>query len=76
MAAGGAACCMLNAANEEAVFRLLGKGGESMPIGRIFDVVEETLQRIGSRPADTEEQVFAADAEARRVARQLLAQAE
>ena len=72
MAAGGAACCMLNAANEEAVFRLLGQGGETMPIGRIFDVVEETLQRIGNRPADTEEQVFAADAEARRVARSLL----
>ncbi len=72
MAAGGAACCILNAANEEAVFRLLGEDGENMPIGKIFDVVEETLQRMGSRPADTEEQVFAADAEARRVARSLL----
>ena len=72
MAAGGAACCMLNAANEEAVFRMLGDGGETMPVGRIFDVVEETLQRMGNRPANTEEQVFAADAEARRVARSLL----
>ncbi|MBR4067128.1 MAG: 1-deoxy-D-xylulose-5-phosphate reductoisomerase [Clostridia bacterium] len=72
MAAGGAACCMLNAANEEAVFRMLGDGGETMPVGRIFDVVEETLQRMGNRPADTEEQVFAADEEARRVARSLL----
>ena len=72
MAAGGAACCILNAANEEAVFKLLGKGGETMPIGKIFDVVEETLQRMGNRPADTEEQVFAADAEARQVARSLL----
>ena len=72
MASGGAACCILNAANEEAVFRMLGDGGETMPVGRIFDVVEETLQRMGNRPADTEEQVFAADAEARRVARSLL----
>ena len=63
---------MLNAANEEAVFHMLGEKGEAMPVGRVFDVVEETLQRIGSRPADTEEQVFAADAEARRVARSLL----
>jgi hypothetical protein len=43
-----------------------------MTIGHIYDVVEETLQRMGNRPADTEEQVFAADAEARRVARSLL----
>ncbi len=73
MAAGGAACCILNAANEEAVFHLLGKGGDTMTIGKIFDVVEETLQRVGSLPADTEEQVFAADAQARSVARSLLA---
>ena len=72
MAAGGAACCILNAANEEAVFRMLGEGGESMPVGRIFDVVEETLQRMGNRPGDSEEQIFAADAEARRIARSLL----
>lgn len=72
MAAGGAACCILNAANEEAVFRMLGEDGGSMPVGRIFDVVEETLQRMGNRPADSEEQIFAADAEARRIACSLL----
>ena len=44
--AGGAAGCVLNAANEVAVGELLQSGGEEpMRIGRIFDTVEETLAR-------------------------------
>ena len=67
--AGGAACCVLNAANEEAnaAFRA-GKLG-FMQIGA---VVEETQQRIGSLPAHTIEQVYEADAAARREARSVI----
>ena len=67
--AGGAACCVLNAANEEAnaAFRA-GKLG-FMQIG---DVVAETLQRIGGLPAHTIEMVYQADAAARREARKIM----
>jgi 1-deoxy-D-xylulose-5-phosphate reductoisomerase len=68
--AGGAACCVLNAANEEAANRLLeGK----LTVGRLFRVVEETLRRVGTLPADTLEQVLNADAIARETARELMA---
>lgn len=67
--AGGAACCMLNAANEEAnaAFRA-GRLG-FMQIG---DVVAETLARIGGLPAHTIEEVYAADAAARREAQDVM----
>ena len=42
-----------------------------MPVGRIFDIVEETLQRVGHLPADTLEQVLEADRRAREVAQGL-----
>lgn len=67
--AGGAACCVLNAANEEAANRLL-EGG--LTVGGLFRVVEETLNRVGSPPADTLEQVLAADRIARETARGLM----
>ena len=67
--AGGAACCMLNAANEEANARFRAGGLGFMQIGR---VVEETLARIGNLPAHTIEEVYAADAAARREARQIM----
>jgi len=74
MEAGGAAGCVLNAANEVAVGKLLQSDGqEMMPVGRIFDTVEETLSRVGHLPAATLEDVFEADRRAREVASALLA---
>jgi len=67
--AGGAACCVLNAANEEAAGRLLMGG---LTVGRLYAVVEETIQRVGYLPADTLEQVLAADRRARETARELM----
>ena len=73
MKAGGAAGCVLNAANEVAVGQLLQvEQQERMPVGRIFDVVEETLARVGHLPANTLEEVLEADRRAREVARMLL----
>ena len=71
--AGGAAGCVLNAANEIAVGELLQPvGKEPVRIGRIFDTVEETLSRVGHLPADTLEDVLEADRIARETARQVL----
>lgn len=73
MAAGGAAGCVLNAANEVAVGRLLQVGREEdMPVGRIFDTVEEVLSRVGHLPANTLEEVLEADRLARKAARAFL----
>ena len=73
LAAGGAACCVLNAANEVAVTRFLQtEGGNALPVGRIYSVVEETLQRVGHLPADTLGQVLEADRRARETAALLL----
>ena len=71
MQAGGAAGCVLNAANEEAVFHLL-RSPEPVPIGRIFDTVEEVLSHVAHLPADTLDDVLAADRQARLAARQYL----
>ena len=67
--AGGAACCMLNAANEEAnaAFR-----AGRLRFTQIGDTVAETLQRIGNMPAHTIEEVYAADAAARGEARHVM----
>ena len=70
MLAGGAAGCVLNAANEEAVFHMLR---EDMPIGRIFDTVEEVLSKVGHLPANTLEEVLEADRLAREAAKAFLA---
>lgn len=72
MEAGGAAGCVLNAANEVAVGELLhSTEQEPMRIGRIFDIVEETLSRAGALPADTLEDVLEADRRARNIAAEL-----
>ena len=71
MQAGGATGCVLNAANEEAVFHLL-RSPEPVPIGRIFDTVEEVLSHVAHLPADTLDDVLAADRQARLAARQYL----
>ena len=71
--AGGAAGCVLNAANEAAVGELLHSAQkEPMRIGRIFDVVEETLARVGHLPAGSLEEVLEADRLARETAARLL----
>ncbi|MBQ7455416.1 MAG: 1-deoxy-D-xylulose-5-phosphate reductoisomerase [Clostridia bacterium] len=69
LAAGGAACCALNAANEEANARFRAGGLRFVEIG---PVVEETLSRLGTLPANTIEQVYAADGAARRAAREIM----
>lgn len=67
--AGGAACCILNAANEVAVAAFLAG---AISFGRIPQVVEETMQRIPSMPADTLSQVQQADGRARQIAMDLV----
>lgn len=67
--AGGAAACMLNAANEEANARFRAGG---ITFTQIADTVRETLSRIGWRSAHTIEEVYAADAEARAQARRVM----
>lgn len=68
--AGGAAACMMNAANEEANAHF--RDGK-MKFTDIARVVENTLQRAGDQPADTIEQVYFADELARRIAREEMA---
>ena len=67
--AGGAACAMLNAANEIAVGAFLSG---RIPFGRIWQLNRDTLEAAGRQPADSVEAVFAADALARRVAEGIL----
>lgn len=68
--AGGAACAVMNGANEAAVAAFLR---EEIPFGAITRTVEETVNRLCGLPGDTLEDIFAADAQARRVAAELLA---
>ena len=67
--AGGAACAMLNAANEVAVNAFLAG---CIPFGRIWRLSRDTLEAAGDQPADSVEAVFVADALARRVAEGIL----
>jgi len=63
--AGGSASAVLNAANETAVEAFLqGR----LPFTGISAVVEATLDRVVARPASSVEAVLGVDAEARRVA--------
>ncbi|MGD9946009.1 MAG: 1-deoxy-D-xylulose-5-phosphate reductoisomerase, partial [Burkholderiaceae bacterium] len=67
---GGAAPCALNAANEIAVAAFLAGELRFTDIARVNDSV---LQALGSRPAGCDvDEVFAIDAEARRLARRQL----
>ncbi len=66
---GGAAACVMNAANEEANARFRAGGLRFLQIG---EVVCDTLSAIGNLPADTVEQVYAADALARRHANEIM----
>jgi 1-deoxy-D-xylulose-5-phosphate reductoisomerase len=68
--AGGAQCIALNAADEVAVAAFLaGK----IPFLAIARTIEETLRATPDAHPATIQQVFAADAEARQTARQLIA---
>ena len=59
---GGAACTVLNGANEEAVGAFLR---EEIAFGDITRLVEDALEHLGGLPANTLEDVFAADRAAR-----------
>lgn len=66
--AGGAACTILNGANEMAVAAFLR---DEIPFGAISRIVEGTLEACGAMPADTLPDIFHADLEARRVAKEI-----
>jgi 1-deoxy-D-xylulose-5-phosphate reductoisomerase len=66
---GGTAPCVLNAANEVAVHAFLN--GQLAFLG-IPAVIEETLERLGSKPIRAFETLYEADREARQVAGELL----
>ena len=67
--AGGAACTVLNGANEAAVAAFLR---DEIPFGGIAMLVEGALEKLAGLPADTLADIFEADAQARRVAAELL----
>ncbi len=68
-AAGGTAPCVLNAANEVAVHAFLA--GRLGFLG-IPEVIEATLDRLGTRPVRAFESLYDADREARAVAAELV----
>jgi 1-deoxy-D-xylulose-5-phosphate reductoisomerase len=67
-ARGGTAPAILNGANEAAVEAFLG---ERIRFLEIAEVIEETLGRASIVDDPSEEDVFAADREARRLAREI-----
>ena len=67
--AGGASCCVLNAANEVAVYAFLR---EMIPFGGIYACVEETLNRLGVLPARDLSDIRAANRLARKTAMEIL----
>jgi 1-deoxy-D-xylulose-5-phosphate reductoisomerase len=69
--AGGTATCTMNAANEVAVHAFLGGRLRFLDIAA---VIEETLEQLPSQPVHSFEALGEADAEARRVAGELVAE--
>ncbi len=69
--AGGAACTILNGANEEAVAAFLR---EEISFGAITTLVEAALNSLGDLPANTLEDIFEADRLARAEVKKQLAQ--
>ena len=67
--AGGAACTILNGANEAAVAAFLK---DEIPFGGIARLVEGALEKLGPMPASNLDDIFNADQEARRVVAELL----
>jgi 1-deoxy-D-xylulose-5-phosphate reductoisomerase len=68
-AAGGTAPCVLNAANEVAVHAFLGEQLRFLDIAR---VIEGTLEATEPRPLGSFEDLYEADAQARRTATNLI----
>ena len=68
--AGGTGPCVLNAANEVAVHAFLGG---RLPFMGIPAVIERTLERVGATGVHGFDSLYAADAEARAVAGELIA---
>lgn len=66
---GGAAACVLNAANEEAVYAFLQK---RIAFGRIYETVDHALQLHAHLPAKNLEEIQYADSCARAAARAYL----
>lgn len=69
LAAGGAAPAMLNAANEEVVAAFLDKQIPYLAIPAVLDAV---LQKLAEQPAESLDDLMAADAIARITARELI----
>ena len=69
--AGGAACTVLNGANEAAVDAFLR---EKIPFGAITTLVETALDRLTGLPANTLEDIFEADRLARIAVAEAMAQ--
>jgi len=69
---GGGAPTVLNAANEVAVGCFLN---EKIGFLDIITIVEKTLERIGDKPLEALEDVFALDEQARRLADEIVGQA-
>lgn len=69
---GGAACTVLNGANEAAVAAFLR---DEITFGQITDMVRLALDRLGHLPADTLDDIYEADRLARRVVADRLAHA-
>ena len=67
--AGGAACTVLNGANEAAVAAFLN---DEIPFGAINTLVEGTIERLAGLPAGNLDEIFDADHQARRVVAELL----
>jgi len=67
--AGGTAPCVLNAANEIAVYAFLAG---RLPFLGIAAVIEDTLARLGAEPVRAFESLYEADREARAVAGELV----
>ena len=71
--AGGAACAVLNAANEVAAQAFLA---DRIRMGGVYRTVSETLNRLGNLPANSLEEVLNADQQARAAANEILKQVE
>ncbi|HTE62443.1 MAG TPA: 1-deoxy-D-xylulose-5-phosphate reductoisomerase, partial [Solirubrobacteraceae bacterium] len=68
--AGGTATCVLNAANEIAVHAFLGDGLDFMGIPA---VIERTLEQLPAKRVHSFDTLYKADADARRVAAEMVA---
>ena len=70
---GGAACAVLNAANEVAAQAFLAN---RIRMGNVYRIVADTLEQLGAPKADCLEDVLEADLQARSVAYRILEQVE